>query len=254
MLSAGLGTRLGGLVRDVPKPLLPVGGRPLLHWTLAWLAAQGVRDVAINLHYLPDAIPASVGDGARFGLRVHYSFEPALLGTAGTVRSLAPWLGGDDALVVYGDLLTDQPIAPLLAARERVDADAALVLHRRAGSNSVVDLDDASRIVGFQERPPNVDRSVTTWVNSGIQLLSARLVSRLPAAAPADLPRDVYVPGLDAAPPLHLVGVPLSGFRVAIDSPARYAEADLAAASGRLALPPFADGVLPISPAEVPRV
>jgi NDP-sugar pyrophosphorylase family protein len=218
-----------------------------------------VRDVAINLHYLPEAIPASVGDGARFGLRVHYSYEPALLGTAGTVRALAPWLAGDDALVVYGDLLTDQPIAPLVAARERADADAALVLHRRAGSNSVVDVDDAFRILRFQERPANVDPAAPTWVNSGIQLLSARLVERLPAHVPADLPRDVYAPGVGApgvgaSAPLHLVGVPLSGFRVAIDSPARYAEADLAAAAGRLTIQAEATGVLPSPPTEVPRV
>ena len=87
ILAAGKGTRLGNLTTAYPKPMLPVGDRPLLGNLLAWLSDSGVREVAINLHHAPDAITSYVGDGAHLGVHVTYSYEETLLGTAGDVRT-----------------------------------------------------------------------------------------------------------------------------------------------------------------------
>ena len=75
ILAAGLGTRMRPLTLDRAKPVLPVLDRPLLHWTLEILAGHGVREVMINLHYLPRSVRAAVGNGRRFGVNVSYSFE-----------------------------------------------------------------------------------------------------------------------------------------------------------------------------------
>jgi NDP-sugar pyrophosphorylase family protein len=238
VLCGGLGTRLGALTADAPKPLLPIEGRPLVAYTLAWLARHGVREVAINLHYFGDRIEAAVGDGSAHGVRVTYAREAELLGTAGTVRSLASLFGDDDALVVYGDLLLDEDLGAMAAHHRASGASGTLLLHRRAGSNSVVTMDAATRITAFLERPREGEGAALlagadTWVNSGVAILSAGLRARIPARAPCDLPRDVYAP-LVGEERLH--GWPLRGYRCAIDSAARYEEAQRAVREGRVRL------------------
>ena len=81
VLAAGLGTRLRPMTEKVPKCLMPLAGRPLLEWTLDWLNGCGIDECVINLHYLPEQVRTFAGDGSRFGLRIHYSYEPELLGT-----------------------------------------------------------------------------------------------------------------------------------------------------------------------------
>ena len=88
ILAAGLGTRMRPLTLDRAKPVLPVLDRPLLHWTLEMLAGHGVKNVMINLHYLPRTVRAAVGDGRAFGLDVSYSFEREILGTGGGPRKV----------------------------------------------------------------------------------------------------------------------------------------------------------------------
>ncbi len=233
VLCAGLGTRLAGLTRARPKPMLELGGQPLLSWTLRWLVGHGFTDVAINLHFLPDMIRNHFGDGRDWGVRIHWSHEEALLGTAGSTRQLAPWLlEQDDAcLVVYGDLLLDQDLRPLLAAHADRGADATLLLHRRPSSNSAIARDPDGRIRAFLERPSDAARGAVAdpWVNSGVQILGRDIVARIPESGPADRPRDVYTRSLD----LRIFGVPFSGYRCAIDSPARYSEAVAALREGR---------------------
>jgi len=229
VLCAGRGTRLGALTERVPKPLLDVGGRPLLAYTLEWLAREGVAEVVVNLHHLGDLVPTLIGDGGDFGVSITYVREDRLLGTAGSVRNMAPLLGDDDVLVVYGDLLVDASLDPLVRTHRERAALATLLVHRRAGSNSRIELDDRGRIVAFEERPSLVDDR-EHWVNSGIAILSRALRTAIPDRVPCDLPLDVYVPNVASG---ELYGVPLTGDRIAVDSPARLEAARDAVANGR---------------------
>ena len=85
VLAAGLGTRLRPPTETIPKCLVPLAGRPLLDWTLRWLKDFGITECMINLHYYPEKVRELVGDGSQYGLKVRYSYEPELLGTAGAV-------------------------------------------------------------------------------------------------------------------------------------------------------------------------
>lgn len=230
VLCAGEGRRLGELTRRTPKPLLPLCGEPLLAHTLRHLAGHGLREVGINLHHLGEQIRDFAGDGSRFGVRIHCVQERELRGTAGALSGFAGWLDGQDALVLYGDLLLDQDLGGLVEVHRKRRADATLLLHRRSDSNSFVELDAAGRIRAFAERPgPEQRRALgEAWVNSGVQVLGASLLAELPDA-PSDLPRDVYAP---RCAELRMFGIPLDGYRCAIDSPERYAEAERALASG----------------------
>src|SRR2546428_14161428 len=85
ILAAGLGTRLRPLSNSVPKPLLPVAGRPLIVWNLLLLRRHGITEVIINLHHLGDLIEKELGDGSRFGMRLAYSRESVILGAGGRI-------------------------------------------------------------------------------------------------------------------------------------------------------------------------
>ncbi len=225
VLSAGYGTRLGELTRRHPKPMLSLAGRPLLEYILRNLAAHGFHEIAVNLHFMPERIRDYFGDGSKLGLRLTYSYEEELLGTAGGVKKMATFLGtGEAFLVHYGDVITDQDLGAMRQFHSQKNALATLLVHRRAQSNSVVDLDNEGRIVRFLERPNERLRPKTssTWVNSGICVCDREILQRIPAAEPCDLPRDIFTCLVGTG---RLFGFPLSGYRCAIDSPERLAQA-----------------------------
>lgn len=235
VLCAGFGTRLGALTTALPKPMLPVGGSPLLAHTLRHLASEGFNDVAVNLHFFPTKITEYFGDGSAFNVRIHYSYEAELLGTAGAVKKLEPFFADtENFLVLYGDVLTNQSLRDLAAFHVDKGALMTLTLHRRAGSNSAVAMDSSGRIVEFVERPSEEVRARTNlpWVNSGIQMLNRRALSFIAPHTPRDLPRDVVIPLLRQQ---RIFGFPLTGERIAIDSEARYQQAQRAVVQGLFA-------------------
>ncbi len=126
IFAAGLGERMRPLTDHTPKPLLPAGGKPLIVWHLEKLAAIGVREVVINTSWLAPRFAELLGNGARWGLRLHYSYEgPAPLETGGGMHHALPLLGQAPFIAVNGDIWTDFDFAtlPLQPA-----ADAHLVL------------------------------------------------------------------------------------------------------------------------------
>src|SRR5437899_2645783 len=102
LLAAGLGSRLAPIVHDVPKPMVPIDGMPIIESNVRFLVAHGVRDLVVNLHHLPDVIVGHLGDGSWLGAEISYAPEPDLLGTAGTIGALADQLD-ETFLVLYAD-------------------------------------------------------------------------------------------------------------------------------------------------------
>ena len=109
ILAAGRGARLKPLTDRRPKPMMEVGGAPLIGHQLRWLAGAGVKEAIINLHHLGEQIETYVGDGAAHGLAVAYSREPVLLDTGGGVVKALPWLGDEPFWLLNGDIYTDFP-------------------------------------------------------------------------------------------------------------------------------------------------
>lgn len=244
ILAAGFGMRLGDLTRDVPKGLLDVGGRPLLEHIILNLQRHGFNEIAVNLHFQPDMIRDYFGDGARWKVSLTWTHEPELMGTAGGLKRMESFLRrGEAFLVHYGDIVTDQDFTAMLALHRERSALATLLLHRRTVSNSIVHLDADGRVVRFIERPSETERRGVEagWVNSGVCLCAPELLEHIPAGQPCDLPRDVYARLVSTR---RLFGFPLTGYRCAIDSPDRLAEAAAAVATGRcrINLPPTLNG------------
>jgi len=236
VLCAGLGTRLGDLTREIPKPMLFLKGRPMLAYVLANLKRHGFDEIAINLHFKPEIIRNHFGDGTTGGIRITYSHEPQLLGTAGGVKQMENFFRDvPQFLVHYGDVVTDQDFTGMLQFHRERGALATLLLHQRAQSNSVVTLDGDNRIVGFLERPTDEARQghASPRVNSGVCVCAPEIFDYIPSGQSCDLPRDIF-PKLVVT--RRLFGFPLTGYRCAVDSPERLLEATAAISRGLCSL------------------
>jgi NDP-sugar pyrophosphorylase family protein len=111
ILAAGKCKRLKGTVDNIPKPMIRIKGEPILEHNVEWLKRFGIKEIYINLHHFPDAIKNYFGDGKKMGVKIRYSYEPKLLGTAGGVRRIIDkyWNSEDTDtfLVIYGDNFLD---------------------------------------------------------------------------------------------------------------------------------------------------
>ena len=105
ILCAGLGTRLRPLTDTMPKPMIPILGKPLLEWNIEQFKKHGVTEFFINLYYLPDVIRNYFGDGAKWGVKINYFQEKEILGTAGGVKNFADILD-ENFFLIYGDMLS----------------------------------------------------------------------------------------------------------------------------------------------------
>ncbi len=199
ILAGGLSTRLYPLTKQVPKPLVPVAGVPNAVHLIRYLHSYGYDEIAINVHYLADAIVAALGDGSRFGVKLTYLHEAQLMGSAGAVKAMESFFGADDFVVVGCDDLTDLPIDKLVAEHRRHGAVATigLVVRPQVDQYGVVVLGEDGRITGFQEKPaPGTERS--KLVNTGIYAFSPAIFEHIPALTFYDFGKQVF-PDLLAA-------------------------------------------------------
>lgn len=118
LLGAGDGARLRPLTENCPKPMLPLGGRPLIEYTIRQLVRVGVRDAVINLWHRPEAVIDYFGDGSNFGLRLRYSVETELLGTAGGLKKVEDFFRAEPFYLMYGDNLSTCNLLRLAQAHQ----------------------------------------------------------------------------------------------------------------------------------------
>jgi MurNAc alpha-1-phosphate uridylyltransferase len=128
ILAAGFGERLRPLTEKTPKPLLLVGGKPLIQYHIENLIQAGIRQFVINTSWLGHMIEAYLGDGSRFGAEIFWSRENEPLETGGGIRRALPFLGCEPFLLVNGDVWTDYPLENLATRELHDDVDAHLVL------------------------------------------------------------------------------------------------------------------------------
>ncbi len=188
-MAGGRGERLGALTRDLPKPMIPVLGKPLLEHQLLWLKSFGFSRVTFCLGYKAEAVRAHFGDGARFGARIDYRIEKEARGTAGCVRDLA--LPGD-ALVVYGDLFPDLDLGRFLDFHQADPSAAATICVWESDHPLDSDLArmDGDRITGFFRAQPG-----QRFENVALAAVWAVRPSLMPLIfedRPSDFGRDVF--------------------------------------------------------------
>jgi NDP-sugar pyrophosphorylase family protein len=237
ILAGGLSTRLYPLTKSVPKPLVPVAGVPNAALLMHYLKAFGFDEIAINVHYLADAIVERLGDGSRYGVKLHYSYEPELLGSAGGLKQVQSFFGAEPFVVIGCDEVTDIPLDAVLAFHRDRDAIATIGLVEcdDVEHYGVVVLDDRGKIVGFQEKPPRgTERS--KLANTGVYIFSPEIFERIPTGEFFDFGKQVF-------PALQRDGEPFYGFEARgaywadIGTPGEYRRASYDVVSGVVRVP-----------------
>jgi mannose-1-phosphate guanylyltransferase len=219
LLAAGLGTRLRPLTNLRAKAAVPINGEPLVGRAIRALEAAGVRDLVLNLHHCPATIAAAVGDGADLGVRIRYSWEQPILGSAGGPRHALPLLvdrDEDDFLIVNGDTLTDLDIGALLARHRQSDAlvTMALIRNPRPDHYGGVLVSSEGWVTGFSARRQSSgpDDRTTGGAHSyhfiGVQVAQARAFADLDDGVPHESVNALY-PRLLAAHP-HAIAAHVS--------------------------------------------
>jgi NDP-sugar pyrophosphorylase family protein len=174
ILAGGFGKRLAPLTSEVPKPLLPVGGKPILARQIEWLRHHGVTDVILTVGYLRHKIFETIGDGRKYGIRILYSVEEEPLGTGGAIKNAAPFITDDVFIVVNGDIITNLPVGKLL--EELGSADGAIALVPLKSPYGVVEFDANGLITRFVEKPVLEG----FYINAGVYVLRKKLLGELP--------------------------------------------------------------------------
>lgn len=230
ILSAGLGTRLKPLTDTCPKPMVPLAGVPLLERTVRHLAAHGVTDMAINLHHLPQVVMEHFGDGSAFGVRLRFSVEDELLGTAGALNVFRDMLAGPSAepaaepfLVWYGDVFSTVNVTAMAAFHRNAGGLATVGLYRVDNPTQcgLVDMDAAGRITRFVEKPRE---AFTDLANAGVYICHPDMLKCIPPQGVCDFGRDVFPALLEAQIPLY--GYPIDEYLIDIGSHEKLAKAN----------------------------
>jgi len=169
VLAAGKGTRLRPLTDELPKVMIPINGKPVLEYHIMQLAKAGVRDVFINLNYLPGKITDYFNSGKRWDMKINYSWESTILGTAGAVNNLKNDLKAGPFLVIYGDNYLDIDYKDFIRCSEKNGGVGSVVVFWKENvyGTGILDFANDMRVKRFKEKPAQSE-VFSHWVNAGV--------------------------------------------------------------------------------------
>jgi mannose-1-phosphate guanylyltransferase len=231
VLAGGEGTRLRPLTHTVPKPIMPLAGRPFLTFMLDWLRGHGVDDVLLSCGFLAHAVEDVLGDDYE-GMQLRYVHEDSPLGTAGPMRLAADeGLLAERLLVLNGDVLTDMDLTAQLAFHDQAGAKAtlALIAVEDTSSYGVVPTREDGSVIEFREKQPGP--APTNRINAGAYVLEREVVERIPAGRSVSFEREVFPTLVDDG---LLYGFDQEGYWIDIGTPERYLESTYDLLAGRV--------------------
>jgi mannose-1-phosphate guanylyltransferase len=172
ILAGGFGKRLKPLTDTRPKPMIEVLNVPIIEWQIRWLRKFGIKEFVLCVGYMKEQIIDYIGNGAKFGSKIDYSFEEKPLGTGGALLNAKELLSDQDSFfVLNGDVLTE-----LDPNRLNIANSNSLAVVPLRSPFGVVELDENSKVRGFVEKPEIPDK----WINAGIYRLTQQVFGYLP--------------------------------------------------------------------------
>lgn len=195
ILAGGKGERMRPITYEIPKPMLPVQGKPILAHQIEMLKKNGIENVILSLGYLQRKISSHFRNGSRFGVRIKYVVEPKPLGTAGPLRLAKRYLK-DSFVVMNGDTLIDTDLQTMYEfhRKQGTPATIALVKAGKVGASGLVGLRDG-KIESFTEKPKSTGCTPTTTesalINAGVYVFEPEIVRRIPRGR-SMLEKDVF--------------------------------------------------------------
>ena len=196
IMAGGKGTRLRSITNDeIPKPMAPIAGKPILQWQIECLRRSGVTDILLIIGYLGEKIEAYFGSGADFGVRIDYFREEQPLGTAGALAEVADRLE-EDFLLVFGDTIFDISIPRMMAFHREKQAEATLFVHPNSHpfDSDIVLRDETQRVCGFLSKHDTRTDWYDNCVNAGFYIVNKRLCGRIVRGEKTDLEKQVLWP------------------------------------------------------------
>mgnify|MGYP000309577102 CR=1 FL=1 len=193
ILAAGKGERLKEITQTIPKPMIEFRGKPVLQHNIELCKKFGIEDIYINVHHLSEKITNYFGDGEKFGVRIKYSYETELLGTAGAVKKIAKdfWniplvnqltnqqiSSPDSFFVLYGDNYSNYDLNLLFMKKKLTNSNYIIAFHYREDTthSGVAEFDEDGRILKFIEKP-KLGETESHWVNAGVYLLNSSILN-----------------------------------------------------------------------------
>lgn len=222
ILAAGKGTRVRPLTYELPKPMIPVMGKPVMAYLIEHLALHGVQEVMVNVSYLHEKIQQYFGDGHRFGLRIGYSFEgdisngkiiPSPVGSAGGMRKIQDFGGFFDetTIVLCGDAIIDLDITAAVAEHKRKGALVSLVAkavpNDKVSGYGIVVTNDDGRIVSFQEKP-SPSEAKSNLASTGIYIFEPAALELIPSGSEFDIGSDLFPLLVERGLPFYAINQP----------------------------------------------
>ena len=270
IMAGGEGRRLRSVTGELPKPMAPMLGRPMMEHILLLLKKHGFAEVCAAVKYRAEAITEYFGAGSRLGVALQYRVEKEALGTAGGVKNCADFYGDEDFLVISGDAACDLDLGELMRRHRAGGAAATIALYREAEplSYGLAVTDGGGLVRAFVEKP-RWSRVVTDHVNTGIYALSPRAMELVPPGKPFDFANDLFplllargerstmggITGITTRFPLllargeRILGTALDGYWCDVGTPLSYYRCCVDALEGRLALD-LPEGFAPAAPPE----
>ena len=207
ILAAGKGTRVRPLTYDLPKPMIPILGKPVMAYLVEHLAKYGVRDIMVNVSYLHEKIEEYFGEGDQFGVQIGYSFEgytndhgevvPQPIGSAGGMKKIQEFGGFFDetTIVLCGDALIDLDLKSALFEHKRKGALASVITKEvawdKVSEYGVVVTDDDGKVVSFQEKP-KLSEARSNFASTGIYIFEPAVLDLIPADTVFDIGTDLF--------------------------------------------------------------
>ncbi|ADV65438.1 nucleotidyltransferase family protein [Desulfurococcus mucosus] len=177
ILAGGYGKRLRPFTEDTPKPMVPVGDRPILEWQIEWLKRYGFNEFVLLVGYKKEKIIEHIGSGSRLGVRVTYVVEDEPLGTGGAVKNAEHVLSRDNAfLVVNGDIITNLNPLRLFEKLEKAGYLGVIASIPLPSPYGVLEIEGDDKVKGFIEKPQLSDY----WINAGVYALTPDALKYFP--------------------------------------------------------------------------
>ncbi len=223
IMAAGVGSRLMPLTTKIPKPMIPMANVPLMESIVTLLRIHGFDDLICNLYYHAGNISSYFGDGSKFGVKMQYSLEDELMGTAGGVKN-CEWFLDDTFAVISGDALTDINLGALLEAHRQRGALATIALKevQQVEHFGVVITDDQGRIERFQEKP-RPEEALSHLANTGIYIFEPGIFKYIPARQFYDFGKQVFPHLVRTGAPFH--GLPVQDYWCDVGNISTYCQA-----------------------------
>jgi NDP-sugar pyrophosphorylase family protein len=191
ILSAGLGTRLRPLTDHLPKVMVKIGAKPVLEHLVNLCIRHQVKDLVINLHFLPETITGYFGDGSRFGAKITYSYEPEIMGGAGALKQAERLLAGDSFFVLNGDVMTDVNLRKMAEFHQKKGGLGTFLAHPtdHPFDSDLIEYDDSFLITRFfRPKPGESFRPVS---KTGTHIFSPAVLPFIPSGVEYSLERQL---------------------------------------------------------------